>query len=124
MKQLKQLLNYQRYNTSLNGSILVTYVLALTYLSLKPHIDLGEIPYNDKLAHILGYGLFTLLGWRITRNLIQFIILTLCIFFYSGLIEIAQSYTGRTMSLLDLFANGTGIAISFFILYQESYSTK
>jgi hypothetical protein len=123
MNLLKFLSNIQRDNHYIPLIIFISYAVLVTGLSLKPHINLGELPYNDKLAHGISYTLFTFLGWRTTKTASTLTRLTIGIFIYSGLIEILQSYTGRTMSFWYLAANGTGIITSYFILRQRSSST-
>jgi len=111
-------------NKMLNTALFLLYGITITALSLRPHIDMGDAPYNDKVAHAVAYGVFTFLAWRLTQSLSgaarqkikQFLWLALGIFIYSGLIEIAQSYTGRTMSLYDLIANGTGVLLCIIVL--------
>lgn len=124
MNPLKRLYNFQINNRLFNLWLLASYTVLITALSLKPHIDMGEIPYNDKLAHYLTYVIFTLLAWRITQSTRPFLRLSVGIFIYSGLIEIAQSYTGRIMSAMDLLANGAGITSMVFIFLRGSFSTK
>ncbi len=123
MNQLKHLINIYTHNKTLNTVIFIVYTVLITSLSLKPHIDLGEVPYNDKIAHIISYGIFTLLGWRITQKAPTFTIVSVGIFIYSGLIEVAQSFTGRDMSALDLLANAIGITVTYFIIRQQSLPT-
>jgi VanZ family protein len=123
MNPLKLLSNIQHDNRYMQLIIFISYAVLVTSLSLKPHVDLGELPYNDKLAHGFSYALFTFLGWRTTKAMRTFTLLTIGIFVYSGLIELLQSYTGRTMSFGDLMANGVGIMAIYFILRQRSSST-
>lgn len=99
------------------------YALAITSLSLKTHVEItDDIYYNDKVAHILGYALFTLLAARISPSLRHLGIACILLFLYSGLIEILQSFTGRSMSILDLVANGVGITAMFLIVRPLAYA--
>lgn len=89
----------------------------ITVLSLRPHIDTGNLPYNDKVAHFLVYFLFAFLAWRVTSWNKRFIALSVTIIIYSGLIEVAQQYTGHMMSFYDLVANTLGVITAVVALY-------
>ena len=102
----------------INIVFFVMYTAIITTLSLLPSENIGNPSYNDKLAHCAAYCVFTVLAYRIKLPFKGFISLTIGIFIYSGLIEVAQSYTGRTMSLADLIANGLGIIIGLIGIYS------
>lgn len=103
-------------------------MLLVSVVSLKPHISTGGFTYNDKLAHLFCYFIFTLLAWRITQKNSTFIFVCIGLFFYSWIIEYLQNFTGRFMSFQDLLANGTGIflgiAFQLYIQYQENNNLR
>lgn len=87
-------------------------LLAVVILSLMS-IDTQQIfVWQDKVHHLVAYAVlfWCLLGAYEKQQNIWFLGILLTIF--SGLIEIAQSYTGhRQAELMDLLANGTGILL-------------
>ncbi|ODS22743.1 hypothetical protein AB835_12450 [Candidatus Endobugula sertula] len=101
----------------INTSIFIGYSLLITLLSLKPHVPIENIPYNDKGAHLIAYAVFTLLAWRINSWSPLFNHMVIGIIMYGGLIEVLQSYTGRMMSLYDLLANITGVTLCIIVLH-------
>ena len=72
--------------------------------------------WQDKLHHLLAYAvLFWLLlgAYEQQQNIWKLAILLAA---FSGLIEIAQSYTGyRQADLMDLLANVIGILVAAFL---------
>jgi VanZ family protein len=98
--------------------LLVTYVIAVTALSLKPTVDIQSIPYNDKLAHCLTYALFTFFVWRLSHSHFRFLLYALLVFTYSVLIEFIQPFTGRMLSGWDMVANGVGVIFMVLALYR------
>ncbi|WP_115667144.1 VanZ family protein [Saccharospirillum mangrovi] len=88
-------------------------LLAITVLSLLP-IEQPAVSPNDKVNHLLGWGLIGLLGglswprrWRVWPLL----------WGYSWLIEVAQGLTGyRLFSIADGFANLAGLALAVVLL--------
>jgi hypothetical protein len=127
MNQPKHLLNtlihYQRHNTLLNYGLLITYAVAVTALSLKPTVDIQNIPYNDKVAHCLTYALFTFFVWRLSPSRATFLINALLVFTYSISIEFIQPLTGRMLSGWDMVANALGVILMTLALYRVSFST-
>ena len=87
-------------------------LLAVAILSLIS-IDTQQIfVWQDKVHHLVAYAVlfWCLLGAYEKQQNIWFLGGLLTIF--SGLIEVAQSYTGhRQAELMDLLANGTGILL-------------
>ena len=87
-------------------------LLAVVILSLMS-IDTQQIfVWQDKVHHLVAYAVlfWCLLGAYEKQQNIWFLGILLTIF--SGLIEVAQSYTGhRQAELMDLLANGTGILL-------------
>lgn len=118
----KQCLHYQKANRYVNYSLIFTYVIAVSWLSLKPTVEVASPLYNDKVAHCISYALFTLLAWRLCQRQAQFIYATLVVLAYSVLIEIIQPYTGRMFSWWDIVANAVGAGVMFIYLYPESFA--
>jgi len=88
-------------------------LLAVVILSLMS-IDTHQIlVWQDKVHHLVAYAalFWCLLGAYEKQQNIWFLGILLTIF--SGLIEVAQSYTAhRQAELMDLLANGTGILLA------------
>ena len=122
-RQLNALIHYQRHNAIVNYSLFITYAIAITTLSLKPTVDIQDIPYNDKVAHCLSYALFTFFAWRLSKSHATFTINALLVFAYSVLIEFIQPLTGRMLSGWDMVANGLGVTLMALALYRVSFST-
>jgi VanZ family protein len=75
-----------------------------------------DIEHVDKLYHLILYGIFTLLAFRISKTKIFFYIICIGIVAYSGLMEIGQSLVpNRSMSLYDLIANSIGVILMIII---------
>jgi|GEM_PF-7007312 len=111
------MLHYPRVHPTINIAIFIAYGLLITGLSLKPTVDVGDLPYHDKVAHLLAYAGFTFLAWRMAgwRLLVTYYAVGFII--YSGLIEFTQQFTGRSMSFYDLVANTLGVTLSITVLY-------
>lgn len=89
---------------------LLTVVAILSMVSLQSAQQLFD--WQDKLHHILAYAVlfWFLVGAYGQQKTIWKLGVLLAIF--SGLIEIAQSYTGyRQAEFMDLLANITGILL-------------
>jgi VanZ family protein len=93
--------------------LLVT-VGIFSVVSLEPFHQFFD--WQDKLHHLLAYAvLFWLLlgAYEQQQNIWKLAILLAA---FSGLIEIAQSYTGyRQADLMDLLANVIGILVAAFL---------
>ncbi len=124
MNLLRRLYSFQQENTVLNYAVFILFLLIVTTLSLKPEVNTGSVPYNDKVAHFLTYAILTLLAARVSPTYRRFTIYAVLVFFYSGVIEILQSYTGRMMSSLDLLANGAGVMAMFIMLCPIAFPTR
>jgi hypothetical protein len=120
---LSTLLHYQRYNAIINYGLFITYAITVTALSLKPTVDIQDIPYNDKVAHCLSYALFTFFAWRLSKSRATFTFNALLVFTYSVLIEFIQPLTGRMLSGWDMVANGFGVTLMVLALYRVSFPT-
>lgn len=86
-------------------------LLALaTYLSLTTSSGVVSVDAWDKALHFIGWaGLYgsLQLACLFRANIFA---AAVSLLLYSFVIELAQSYIGRTFSLWDLFANAVGIA--------------
>ncbi len=89
----------------------IIYAAAIAYVSLRP-MDGVSVGSWDKLAHLLMYGVFAVLAYRVTRQSPGFLYLCLGIVAYGALMEFGQSFTpGRMMSAADMLANTLGVAL-------------
>jgi VanZ family protein len=92
--------------------LLAITLLIVTWLMLSPSVGEGGIPINDKVAHALVFGLLALLAhasWPMRDFDRRFWIALLA---YGLAIEILQHFIPhRSFSLLDLAADGLGIAL-------------
>jgi VanZ family protein len=85
---------------------------AVAWLSLTPDTtDPALIPW-DKARHFLAFYMLTGLA-VIGLPRVNLLWLGLALLAYGGLIEVFQGMVGRQTSLLDLAANGAGIAALF-----------
>ncbi len=107
--------------------ILSIYCALIFYLSSLPRVPLDKtFEYEDKLLHLLAYGMMALLAWRSFRHFIQDIpLLAICCIGFCGLYglsdEIHQFYVpGRTSSVSDLAADLIGAIISVLLLIRFS----
>jgi len=100
----------------------VIIALVILVLSLLPHIPAPPVSFNamDKVEHLLAYAVlayFTLYALETSRVkglvFLCFITVAVCTV-YGGIIEIAQSFTGRYSEWLDLAADGAGSAAGAF----------
>ena len=90
--------------------LLLLAVIVLSLISIDTQQQI--FVWQDKVHHLVAYAVlfWCLLGAYEKQQNIWFLGILLTIF--SGLIEIAQSYTGhRQAELMDLLANGTGILL-------------
>ena len=124
MQYLKRLYCQQLHNSLWTVSIFIIYWLAITFGSLSPITTPNTgIFFGDKILHFVGYATFTFLAWQVVRLPKHFLIASVCLIIYGGVIEIAQVYTGRSFSWLDMVANGLGVATIYWLLYRRSYPT-
>ena len=92
------------------------FALAIAFFSLQPAGDYSGPVHADKVQHFLAYGAltaFAAMGWP--RQKLILIVLVATIFGIG--VEIAQGLggQGRTPSVLDAIANGTGAGIAALI---------
>lgn len=87
----------------------VLALLALTLLSLMPMPPQGPVQGNDKVLHVLAWGLAVVpaalaLGWRVFPVALGFLA-------WSIAIEFLQPLTGRFLEFADMLANGAGLTL-------------
>ncbi|MFH1873701.1 MAG: VanZ family protein [Pseudomonadota bacterium] len=107
---------------SIRYIVTIAYALMIFYLSSRTWSGGPEIPYLDKLAHIIlyfGFGGFMLWALRITRlrekPYITYLAFLLT-FSYGLSDEIHQLFVpGREFSVIDLYADGIGAALGIFV---------
>jgi hypothetical protein len=100
------------------------WLTTATYLSLMT-VE-GTIVDNlwDKPLHIIGWGglyISLQLAFRLQGPVL---FTAAALLTYSLIVEILQVWVGRTFSLLDLFANGCGIALACMTLAALSWFVK
>lgn len=102
----------------------VLYGLLVIWASLKPGGGPQPIEHFDKVMHFTFYGLFTVIAAGCTTQRNTFIWLSILIVFYGALMEVFQSFVpSRYMSLADIVANTSGIAIVSFIILKKKVFT-
>ena len=91
--------------------LFVAHAWFVASMSLAPPGG-GGWPLWDKSMHCSVYAILVLLGSQLVRTREQFLLISVAIFVYSGLLEIGQHFVpGRYMSGLDLVANGLGVCL-------------
>lgn len=95
----------------MNILVFILYTAFVTWGSLRPMETTSLEPW-DKVGHLVLYAIFALLGCRIIANQRQYFYLCAGMVAYSGLMEVAQSFSpGRAMSIYDLLANIAGVGL-------------
>jgi VanZ family protein len=98
--------------------IFLAYTWLGTVMSLSPSTGPG-LPLWDKSMHCTFYAIFVLLGSQLVSKPRQFFLLSMGIFAYSGFMELGQYFVpGRSMSALDLLANGIGVSLGMLLARQ------
>jgi VanZ family protein len=98
-----------------NLFIFIAYGCLVIFVSLASLQSISEfsIPHMDKVVHLVTYAVFTVLGYRVIKNEPGFLYICIGIVVFSGLMEVAQSFTpARMMSPADLLANMTGVVLA------------
>lgn len=108
---MHKLLESSLFLIALRAQFILLLAMA-TYLSLTSLSGVVSINAWDKALHFIGWG--GLYGSLQLASLFRADIFRAAslLLLYSFMIEVAQLYTGRTFSLLDLLANGVGIAVA------------
>ncbi|MCZ6831939.1 MAG: VanZ family protein [Gammaproteobacteria bacterium] len=98
--------------------LFAAYTWLAATISLTPSPG-GGLPLWDKSMHATFYAIYVLLGSQLVSTPRQFYLVSMAIFAYSGLMEIGQHFVpGRSMSALDLLANGLGVGLGMLLSIQ------
>lgn len=98
------------------------YALLMVYLSLMPLSGPVGVEHSDKLAHLLAYGVFTLLAFMSATRQRQFLLGCVGIVLFGIAMEVLQSFIpGRQMSFWDCIANSLGVLL---VLAASQVSSK
>lgn len=108
----------EKMHPLLKGLGLLVYAALVAYVSLKPSGGEG-LPLWDKAMHFTIYAIFALLGSSLCRSQAQLWWMAAAILLYGAALELAQSFTGRDMSALDILANGIGIGVALLLLRSQ-----
>lgn len=84
-------------------------LVTITLLSLLPLPQLPAVPGSDKTHHLVAYSALMFPAFFIKYEKRRWLLLGFLI--WSGLIELIQPLANRHGELLDLLANGAGLAI-------------
>ncbi|WP_111980254.1 VanZ family protein [Algibacillus agarilyticus] len=85
----------------------IIIILPISILSLYPVDNLPSVPGSDKTHHFIAYGALAFPVALARPN--KWLIITLFLLGYSGVIELIQPYVNRYGEWLDLGANGLGL---------------
>jgi VanZ family protein len=91
-------------------------VLSVGYFSLAPlpHPPV-DIPFSDKISHFFAYAWLAAVPMLRDRPGRMGLLLAVAVFFLGIVLEIAQLHVpGRSCSLWDVAANGTGVLAGIF----------
>jgi VanZ family protein len=101
---------------SLLSFVFILYVILVSYFCLSPPEGINNIGSLDKIAHVLTYIGFAILGCLMAKNRKQLLIIITACAIYGLAIEYLQSLTGyRTASVHDELANIIGLFIGVTI---------
>lgn len=90
-------------------------VLAVAYLSLAPAIDIGGPPDSDKLAHGVTYAVLAIFYGALYRPA-RFAAVALALVGLGAALEAIQAMLAyRSAELLDMLANGAGVAAGLIV---------
>lgn len=101
--------------SALAWGILLSYLLLIPF----PDIDTSsfDIPFKDKIVHILLFLIWTYLLLQFFGNKKKLSVLLFVLFYGIGT-EVAQSFIpDRSCELMDVMADALGIAVGYY-LYQ------
>jgi VanZ family protein len=98
---------------------LAAYALLVLWASLKTGGGPQPIEHFDKVMHFVFYGAFTVIAAACTQYKETFIKLCIGIACYGALMELFQSFVpSRFMSLADIVANTSGVALAAIIIFK------
>ena len=110
----------------------ICYTIGLTIFSL---INIDALPklgsdYDDKIIHVLAYGLLNLL-WYVTLHNLKIVkpvfIAALLSIIYGIILEVLQEQLtiARNLDIIDILANSIGVTIvSLFIIIRDKTGVK
>ena len=110
----------------------ICYTVVLTIFSL---INIDSLPelgsdYDDKIYHVLSYGLLNLLWYLVLQNfsiIKSVFIASLGSIIYGIILEVLQEQLtfARNLDLIDVLANSIGVAVvSLFIIIRHKTHVK
>ena len=114
MQEINPIHRYQKLWLTV-GYILIALVIYLSVTSSPPLPD-AEIPYFDKVGHLLAY--FILMGWFAQiYHLKKQRLIYACLFVVLGVaMEFVQSFDpARMAEFADIVANTSGVVIALLI---------
>ena len=103
------------------GYLLVAVVIYLSVTSTPPLPDI-EVPYFDKIGHLLAY--FAMMAWfaQLYHVKKQRIIYALSFIFLGVVMEFVQSFdTARMAEFADMVANTLGVFIAVLITRVSAF---
>ncbi len=92
-------------------TLAVLAAIAITIGSLTPLPQLPDVPSNDKIMHLVAYGVLAFLASFHRRSLIRIFFIVVAVSAFGGMIELIQPFANRFMSLGDTFANILGACL-------------
>lgn len=102
------------------GLIITTLIVCL-----MPVSNTQGIPHLDKLIHFSNYLILGILAFKTYPNKSYFPFLWIVLLGFSLMIEILQGLSGyRSFSLLDLLANGLGLAFGGWLIKHINSSNS
>ncbi|TPV35848.1 VanZ family protein [Paucihalobacter ruber] len=103
--------------------LLICYVVLITVLSLVSLHNLPEINtgHDDKIFHALAYTVFVIVLFNFLQkaNVKSAVWIAMIVSFaYGTVLEVLQKVlnTDRTFDIFDIFANGIGVIIGYFLV--------
>ena len=111
-------------------TVAVALTAAFLFLShLPPQVVPSRLQTGgyDKIAHMLGYGVITLLFFlalRSSSSLLSGFVLFVAILCVGAVDELTQPLVNRTASLADWFANLVGITSVLLLFYITRSKTR
>tara|TARA_B100000809_G_scaffold266793_1_gene331624 strand:+ start:6541 stop:6906 length:366 start_codon:yes stop_codon:yes gene_type:complete len=100
------------------------WLAAATYLSLMTLEGTIAETLWDKPLHLIGWGGLYISLQLALRLQGPVLIAAAALLTYSLVVEILQAWVGRTFSLLDVLANGCGIALASMSLAALNWFLK
>ena len=105
--------------------VFTAIVILLTHIPQEAMPSQLQVIGLDKLAHVLAYGVITLLfmiSFRTCPTMLSASLLFFAILALGALDELTQPFFSRTASLIDWFANIIGVSgvLLFFLRFKRS----